>query len=172
MVENLPASAGDTADSGSIPGWGRSPWAENGNLLQYSCLKNPMDRGAWWATVHTVIKELDMTERQKHAHANTWSLGVKRCSECWLSCPCNLLSYHRPLSVRHLTAGTVWQQEWSFLAAITSTRLLTAHPVAAWNPQAKAQECHHQGQYDWWGDEIRMQLPASPAWSWILTRIY
>ena len=54
--KNLPANAGD---AGSITGLGRSPGEENGNPLQYSCLENPMDRGAWWATVHGVIKELD-----------------------------------------------------------------------------------------------------------------
>ena len=43
-------------DSGSIPGFGRSPGKENGNLLQYFCLENPMDRGAWHATVHGVTK--------------------------------------------------------------------------------------------------------------------
>ena len=48
---------------GSIPGSGRSPGEGNGNPLQYSCLGNPMDRGAWQAIVHEVAKELDMTER-------------------------------------------------------------------------------------------------------------
>ena len=47
---------GDPGDTGSIPGWGRSPGEGNGNPLQYSCLKNPMDRGAWWATVQGVAK--------------------------------------------------------------------------------------------------------------------
>ena len=56
LVKNLPAIAGDTRDSGSIPGSGRSPGEGNGNLLQFSCLGNPMDRGAWWATVHGVAK--------------------------------------------------------------------------------------------------------------------
>ena len=50
----LPAHAGDTGDMGSIPGLGRSPGGGNGNLLQYSCLGNPMARGAWWVTVHRV----------------------------------------------------------------------------------------------------------------------
>ena len=45
MVKNPPANAGDTGDTGLIPGWGRSPGEENGNPLQYSCLENPMDRG-------------------------------------------------------------------------------------------------------------------------------
>ena len=49
--KNPPANAGDARDLGSIPGSGRSPGVENGNPLQYSCLGNPMDRGAWWATV-------------------------------------------------------------------------------------------------------------------------
>ena len=56
VVKNLPANAGDTRDMGSIPGWGRSPEGGNGNPLQYSFLENPMDRGAWWTTVHGVAK--------------------------------------------------------------------------------------------------------------------
>ena len=52
-VKNPPANAGDV---GLIPGSGRSPGEGNGNPLQYSCLENPMDRGAWWATVHGVTK--------------------------------------------------------------------------------------------------------------------
>ena len=62
MVKNLPANAGDIRDLGSIPGSGRSPGGGHGNPLQYSCLENSMDRGAWQATVHRVNKELDMTE--------------------------------------------------------------------------------------------------------------
>ena len=56
VVENLPASAGDIRDAGSIPGWGRSPGGGHGKPLQYSCLENPMDRGAWRAIVHGVAK--------------------------------------------------------------------------------------------------------------------
>jgi len=56
VVETLPANVGDTRDLGSIPGLGRSPGAGNGNSLQYSCLGNPMDRGAWWAPIHGVAK--------------------------------------------------------------------------------------------------------------------
>ena len=63
MLKNLPANAGDLIrDAGLIPGLGRSPGVGHGNLLQYSCLKNPLDRGAWQATVHR-IAELDTTER-------------------------------------------------------------------------------------------------------------
>ena len=56
MVKNLPTNSGDIRDLGSIPGLGRSPGEGNGNPLQYSCLVNPMDRGAWQAMVHEVAK--------------------------------------------------------------------------------------------------------------------
>ena len=56
VVRNLPANAGDLRDSGSIPDSGRSPGGGHGNPLQYFCLENPMDRGAWWATAHRVAK--------------------------------------------------------------------------------------------------------------------
>ena len=55
-IKNLPAKAGDIRDLGSIPGLGRSPGGGHDNPLQCSCLENPMDRGAWWATVHRVPK--------------------------------------------------------------------------------------------------------------------
>ena len=58
VVKNLPANAGE---AGSIPGLGRSPGEGYGNQLQYSCLGNPMDRGAWRAIVHGVIEELNTT---------------------------------------------------------------------------------------------------------------
>ena len=63
MVKNLPDKEGDAGDAGSIPGLGRSPGVGNGNSLQYSCLGNPMDRGAWQATIHGVAKESDTTEQ-------------------------------------------------------------------------------------------------------------
>ena len=56
MVKNLPANAGDTGDVGSISGSGRSPGVRSGNVLQYSCLENSMDRGAWWTIVYGVAK--------------------------------------------------------------------------------------------------------------------
>ena len=61
MVKNLPANARDRRGVGPIPGWGRSSGGGHGNPLQYSCLGNPMGRGAWRATVHRVA-ELDRTE--------------------------------------------------------------------------------------------------------------
>ena len=58
------ASACNTGDAGWIPGSGRSSGGGNGNSLQYSCLGNPMDRGAWCVTIHGVAKESDATEQQ------------------------------------------------------------------------------------------------------------
>ena len=62
VVKNLPAIAEELRDTGSIPGVGRSPGGGKGNPLQYSCLENPMDRGAWRATVHGSHKESDTTK--------------------------------------------------------------------------------------------------------------
>ena len=56
VVKNPPANAGDTSDIGSFPGVTRSPGERNDNPLQYSCLENPRERRAWWATVHRVAK--------------------------------------------------------------------------------------------------------------------
>ena len=73
VVKIPPANAGDV---GSIPGWGRSPGGGHGNPLQYSCLENPMDRGAWWATVHRVAKRHDgVTEQQQQKLED----GHKKC---------------------------------------------------------------------------------------------
>ena len=63
VVRKPPANAEDAGDKGSIPGSGRSPAGGNGNPLQSSCLENPMDRGAWWATVHGVTKSQTQLKR-------------------------------------------------------------------------------------------------------------
>ena len=69
MVKNLPANAGDTEDAGLISGLRRCPGVGNGNPLQYSCLGNAMDRGAWQATVHGVAKsqtQLNMNHNTRY----------------------------------------------------------------------------------------------------------
>ena len=71
VVKNPPANAGDLRDMGPIPGSGRSPGGGRGNTLQYSCLGNPMDRGAWQATVHGVAKSRTRLKRLSMRAAHT-----------------------------------------------------------------------------------------------------
>ena len=70
MVKNPPANPGDERDVGLIPEWGRSPGGGHGNSLQYSCLENPMNRRAWWATVHRRIRNphMHMCVISMHTH--------------------------------------------------------------------------------------------------------
>ena len=75
VVKKLPANAGDVRDTGSIPGLGRSPGEGHGNPLQYSCLENPMDRGAWQGIVNGVA--------QSQTQLNRLSSSSSRSS--WLS---------------------------------------------------------------------------------------
>ena len=86
MVKNLPANTGDTGDMDLMPGLERSLGGGNGNSLQYSCLENSMDRGAWWTTACRTA-ESDMTE---HAHIHTHQSIL-----CWL--PVELLLVNNPL---------------------------------------------------------------------------
>ena len=75
VVKNLPANAGDIRDTDSIPGSGRSPGGGHGSPLQYSCLENPMERGAWWATVHVVAKSWIPLKRFS-THTRSHSLKI------------------------------------------------------------------------------------------------
>ena len=72
MVKNLPANAEDIRDANLIPGSGRSPGGGPENPLQYSCLEKPMDRAAWWATVHS-IAESETTEAAQHTRTQRLS---------------------------------------------------------------------------------------------------
>ena len=71
-VENLPVMQKNAGDAGSIPGSGRSPGGGYGNPIQYCCLENPMDRGAWQATIHRVA-ESDTTEVTWHVHTHGYT---------------------------------------------------------------------------------------------------
>ena len=72
VVKNPPASAGDIGDNSLIPGLGRSPGGGNDNPLQYVSLENPMDRGAWWATVHRVTKVIKSRTQLKQFSTHTY----------------------------------------------------------------------------------------------------
>ena len=84
VVKHPHANAGDTGDMGSIPGSGRSPGGGNGNPLQYSSLENPIDRGAWWATVHGVIKS--WTQLSPHGHCYEKMKDPDLECEGWVAC--------------------------------------------------------------------------------------
>ena len=71
MVKNLSANAGDVREAGLIPESGRSPGGGHGNPLQYPCLENPMDRGAWWTTVHRITKSQTQLSTYVHTHTHT-----------------------------------------------------------------------------------------------------
>ena len=71
-VKNQPANAGDSGDTGSIPGLGRSPGGGNGNPLQYSCLENLINREAWWVMVHR------LTKSGSEEPARLQSIGLQR----------------------------------------------------------------------------------------------
>ena len=71
VVKNQPANAGDVRDAGSIPGLGRSPGGGHGNPLQDPCPENPMDRGAWWATVHGVSESQTRLKWLAHTHEDS-----------------------------------------------------------------------------------------------------
>ena len=73
------ASACNAGDLGSIPGLGRSPGEGNGNPFQYSCLEKPMDGGAWWATVHRVIKS--QTRLSDFTFTFHFHMVIKKCNK-------------------------------------------------------------------------------------------
>ena len=81
VVKNLPANAGDIRVTGSIPGLGRSPGGGHGNPLQYSCLENPRDRGAWWSAVYGVAHDWrDLAAAVAYPLGKMWELD---CKEGW-----------------------------------------------------------------------------------------
>ena len=75
MVKNLPANTGDVKDAGLILGSGRSSGGGHGNPLQYSCLENPMDRGAWQAMGHRVVKSQTQLKRLGTNVTNVYNLA-------------------------------------------------------------------------------------------------
>ena len=81
-VKKLPASAGDIRDIGLISGSGRSPGGGHGNPLQYSCLENPTDKGAWWATVHGVAKSWTWLKRFVTAQHRAYQPNAEFGWEC------------------------------------------------------------------------------------------
>jgi len=87
VVKNLSANAGNVRDVSLIPGSGRSPGEGHGNPLQYSCLENPLDRGAWQATVHRVAKSWTrLKQLSMKASFYQITLWCQSLMHCWLTC--------------------------------------------------------------------------------------
>ena len=105
MVKNLPANVADTGDVGSIPRSGRLP-GEHGNLIQYSCLGNRMDRRAWWATVHGVTKR----QTQLSTHTHSFTLQDSAC-EGWGIASINTVQIPCPSGANIVVVGGRGTQE-------------------------------------------------------------
>ena len=112
MIKNLPANAGDAADMGLIPGSGRSPGGGHGNPLHYSCLENPMDRGAWRAAVHGVAESWTCLRKLSTLYELSKTTPVKSLN-------------HIPTTHISNKFYLFWSREKSFLIQCES--LLTAH---------------------------------------------
>ena len=152
VVKNPPANAGDTGDTGSIPGSGRSSAGGNGNPLQYSCLKNSMGRGAWWAIVHGVAKS--WTRLSTHTHARYLLVLIHidiqvssvQFSSIAQSCPtlCNPMKCSTPgLPVHHQLPEFTQTQIHQVSDAIQPSHPLLSPSPPAPNPS------QHQSLFQW-----------------------
>ena len=141
--KNLPANAGNTGNSGSIPGSGRSPGDGNGNPLQYSCLENSMNRGAWQGIVHGVT-ESDTTKQPTHIGSTSRALLLSEflwpvtldplgaCKKCQISAltpdPKNQnLRFYQEFCVIH-KYPTVWQADMFFPMLFLVTAYIIENP--------------------------------------------
>ena len=125
-------SACNAGDAGSIPGLGRFPGRGNGNPLQYACLGNPMDRGAWWATVHGVT-ELDIAEWLSTHASMSWNVDLKRLVFVFPSPPPPAQTTHNLKQISFRLPGSwriAWwspsrfQRAWSWPEAVSKGSLM------------------------------------------------
>ena len=110
VVKNPPADAGDIRDVSSVPGMGRSPGGGHGNPLQCSCLENPMDRGAWRATVQGVAKSQTPLSTANSEYCFSWYSVVQLLSRVQLFASPWTIARQAPLSM-----GFSRQEDWSGL---------------------------------------------------------
>ena len=123
LVKNLPVSAGDTRDAGSIPGLGKFIWVGNGNPLQYSCLENPMDTGTWRATVCGAIKSRAWLSARTRRHAGTHAhtqTHTDTHTHTHFSIPLISLFLSFLISLFELSHFSFFELSWSFLCVYFS----------------------------------------------------
>ena len=134
VVKNLPANARDLRAAGSIPKSGRSPGGQHGNPLQYSCLENPMDRGAWQATVHSVTKsQTQLKWLSMHVHAYLYICIYKLLRRQWHPTP--VLLPGKSHGQRSLVGCSPWGGYESDTNWATSLSLFTfMHWRRKWQP--------------------------------------
>ena len=138
VVKNLPGNVGDARGADSIPGSGRSSGVGNGNLLQYSCLENSMDRGPWWAIVHRVAKSWTWpsthTYTSEHGHSNSsshevWGFWGPGCSVCAEGLATSFLFYTSPC-----TGHGLWRRRWKpLLLRVLRSNLLWLFLSLCWD---------------------------------------
>ena len=113
VVKNPPANAGDARDKGSVPRWGRSPGGGHGNPHQYSCLENPMDRGAWWAIESTALHRVGHNWNYlacTQAFTCVWNISFVSLGRRSLSMPCK---YRRDKNIIPNFYSGVWNYQHS-----------------------------------------------------------
>ena len=179
LLKNPPASAGDTRDTSSIPELGRFPGRGHGNPFQYSCLENPMDRGAWWATG---CKELDTTERLSaytHRRPARASKRILDCKPLSLHCSglCNQIwtwTLPSPGSTR-VDSGSQLELAQKFCTFLTSTLFL--HPIP-WGVVLAWPTCGPSCKFQIWRPRWGLRGKATPptpcrflSCLWIFSRI-
>ena len=151
MVKNLPANAGEARDTGSISGLGKSPGGGHGNLSQYSCLENSMDRGAWRAIVHGVaesqlwLNSLSLSLSHTHTHTHprdtNSSVGVAWCSDYLVPTKC--FSYlYSILKSKDITLPT------KFCLVKTMVFPVVMHGCENWT--VKKAECQKTDAFELW----------------------
>ena len=129
VIKNPPVSAGDTGDGSSTPGSGRSPGEGNSNPLQYACLGNSMDRGAWWATVHGVAKSRTRLSTHPHMHEPDRAGSESPAAPSQL---CGLGLDHQLFSMRPLNSGLSWSPNSPTPTNPICQPVTTADLVATW----------------------------------------
>ena len=142
VVKSLCANTGDVRDLGSIPGSRRSPGEGNGNQIQYSCLENSLDRGAWWATVYGVSKYQTWLSKHAYAHTHTHTdIVVQSLSNVWF------FATPWTAALQDFLSFTI---SWSLLKLMSTIKdaIQPSHSVSSPSPSA-LHHSQHQGLFQW-----------------------